>query len=811
MAPLSPLSEGEARGGDAREAQTGPNTQAEETNVSPQTNMVPGVETQAETDASRPHGPLKTTGDQGENFSGPIPTQPNTPAFPRRPSNLIREEAVLYKAIMEAARKDAGSISDVNRPNKRARPDTPPHEGNELAGISSIAASKRPATYPKGGVRIPPPLSLGAFGFTTNSFLTPRNFMVTNPTTPTRPNQSLASPFNGPSPTALGSFIPRCLDAGRTGEDDRQQPPPSPHLRSEDYAPAQGRHLEVDPSLEEGQIRDEGVPLCRDGNRGSGGTAPTPHPVRAAYAPNTPRTPTNEWTRTTRGARKYRLPSRPPTPGPSRISNRFAVLPEDECLPSWPVTPTPMATHPLSTPEGTGGLPPSLVNATFDFLSQFTKLQRMAVVDAYEKGIICGPDASKKDTVDFWPDARDFVVANWNLLEEAVDAGPVDQEMVDDNQLPAIPEELGPVEEVFEEVDIQNLIVTPCAVPNGGRFTNQPFPLPRPHLHGAASIQPPIQASHYREPDAGFPKIRRDDPEALVAGGDPKKIISLSLANPETTCIVEPFNYSGVKQGEGWKMARNVVALFEELFDAKGVIAIPAEIPEPRPRFNRDDIHTRTPRFLVVKGVPPDAQRMATAQQTWGTKNIAVNVFPAVLRHDDYLGRIEGFVHDTNKAITTLLTAKFSADDVRAIICKYVRVNPHRNHDTEDVATQKILNSLRIDVQEIEPDKKLVAHVCLDTPADTIEASREWKKEMKGLRWDNDDNGTGVWVNEQPCRICNSADHVHADCPFTRLTSWISPPLLEKPRTDREDGRGGGFRGRLGPRGGNGARGGYRG
>ena len=129
---------------------------------------------------------------------------------------------------------------------------------------------------------------------------------------------------------------------------------------------------------------------------------------------------------------------------------------------------------------------------------------------------------------DFWPEATAWIKNSpWLLADDTPDlvdfeapaASIKDQVMADvmapapnataqaTPNLPAQPAVAPLVAAVAPDPvpDIQNFIVLLNAVLNGGRLTNRSFPLPCPHLQGAAVIQPPFVLALTSELDKGFP------------------------------------------------------------------------------------------------------------------------------------------------------------------------------------------------------------------------------------------------------------------------------------------------------------------
>ncbi|KAI1781841.1 hypothetical protein LXA43DRAFT_1069657 [Ganoderma leucocontextum] len=363
--------------------------------------------------------------------------------------------------------------------------------------------------------------------------------------------------------------------------------------------------------------------------------------------------------------------------------------------------------------------------------------------------------------------------------------------------IPPLPAQLPPL-----PIDVQNLVITHRALPHGGRLTNTLYPLPRPHLHGAAMIQPPIDIAHTQEPDGGFYRIRRDHPEGALAGVENEKVRFWMEREKKTTMIAEIYLGDTVREGESWHATQTVRELLEQLTGRNDFTIIHAEIPNNNPPFDPDNIHTRNPRALFVGDLEAQWVTTLCAIQTLSTKKVTIHCFPADLRIDDFLGRIVGFAHNVNGSIERIITEKVNSDPIRTIIAKHVQKNPFRNHEPVAVATQRIVNSLRVRIEELPPTGQLAAFAYMDSPADTIDGWERWKKDMTGVRWDSVDNGTGFMRPVGPCRGCNSAEHTAHHCPFPDTPGWLGPIPPEKAHPERGfPSRGTDTRGRGGGRG----------
>ncbi|KAI1786138.1 hypothetical protein LXA43DRAFT_1065295 [Ganoderma leucocontextum] len=355
-------------------------------------------------------------------------------------------------------------------------------------------------------------------------------------------------------------------------------------------------------------------------------------------------------------------------------------------------------------------------------------------------------------------------------------------------------------------IDIQNFTITHRALPHGGRLTNVPYPLPRPHLHGAAMLQPPIDIVHTQEPDGGFYRVRRDHPEGPLAAVDDEKVRYWMGQDKKTTMIGHIYLGDVVREGESWNATQAVRDLLEQLTGRKDFTIIHAELPNDHPPFDPGNIHTRNPNALLIGDLEAQWVTTLCAIQTLSTRKVTVLFFPAELRLDDFLGRIVGFAHNVNDSITKIITDKVNSEAVRAIIVKYVQKNPFRNHEPLDIATQRIVDSLRVRVEHLPPNGQLAAFVYMDSPVETTDGWERWTKEMMAIRWDSVENGTGLMRPVGPCRGCSSAEHTAHHCPLPDTPGWFGPIPPEKAHPERglmsrggeNRGRGGRGRGRGG-------------
>lgn len=359
-------------------------------------------------------------------------------------------------------------------------------------------------------------------------------------------------------------------------------------------------------------------------------------------------------------------------------------------------------------------------------------------------------------------------------------------------------------------VDLQNLVVRHRALPGGGRLTDRPYPLPRPHEHGEANLQPPLDILHTPEPSGGFYRVRRNHSEALMAGVPKSKVRFWDGLDPKTRMIAEIFLGDPVREGESFQATQPLKELLEEISGRSDFIIVHTEILGDHPPFDPENVHSRPPRTVLIGNYVAELVYSLVRIQTVSTPKITANFYPADLRRDDFLGRITGFVHNIDNSIPRIITDKFLSDPVRTTIAKYTSRNPHRNHEPPEIAVQRITDSLRVRVEALPPNGQLAAFVYIDTPADTTDGEESWRKEMNALKWDSVENGTGVMRPVGPCRGCNSSEHSAHHCPFPDTPGWFGPIPPEKanpergiattrgPDTrERGRGRGRGFRGRF--------------
>lgn len=421
-------------------------------------------------------------------------------------------------------------------------------------------------------------------------------------------------------------------------------------------------------------------------------------------------------------------------------------------------------------------LPPLLRQQTEDFLDHCSDLEKDNLIGAMEQGVVKGPRYTYTYPDGFWPEARTFL-KRATFLRNFNPCGGEDQdhEMRDPEQTD--PESGDESDNTFPPPppDVQNFIVLPNAVPGGGKLTNKPFPLPRPHQHGAVKAQPPLEFPHAAEPDEGFPRIRRDDIEGPYAGWDADRIQHFTNVNPATSALARIHGARPIKAGAGWPSAKAIKDLIETMFGAKDVIVVPVEIQDPIPRSDPDNIHTRLPVNFGIENIPEEAQTYLTHIQTVSTPTITVHFHPTQLRADNYLGRIEGFTQNYQDAIPTFVRGKFESEEVCGIIRKYVARNPFRNEGGIDAAVQGILNSLIVEVETLPPDLQPIAHISVDSPADSVDGNRAWRKDLKTIKWKSAGNGTGLLIYLPPCRSCDSVRHRTEQCPFPDIQGWPGP------------------------------------
>lgn len=284
--------------------------------------------------------------------------------------------------------------------------------------------------------------------------------------------------------------------------------------------------------------------------------------------------------------------------------------------------------------------------------------------------------------------------------------------------------------------------------------------------------QPPAPANapitFTATPAGGWPTIHHDGPRGAFEGLSAARLRVYEQASRRTSVFFRIYNSSRTPG----QQSRSITAQLRPLITA-ATGETDFTIIAPEPEIGWTPAQGPLPVTWLVINLSPEGA-LTLANQVWSSDAVTMLPIRNPDEPTDYLMSVGGWSHNDNNDIEHTIRQIFHSPAVTPAIRALVAHNPRYQHLHPDVATQNILNSLRIVIHVLD-NGNIIATIYSTPPTADPDQWALWINHARAVLFYSDTNTTGSARRPTRCAGCHSIDHPTHRCPFPTIPGWNGP------------------------------------